>query len=49
MRSYSASTGSAEVMRQLQAEYYHLTSDHATEEEIIVNESTFTEAGRRFG
>ena len=36
-------------MRQLQAEYDHLNSEHATEEELIVNESTFTEAGRRFG
>lgn len=34
---------------QLQAEYDHLTSDEAIEEGIIVNEYTFTEAGRRFG
>ena len=44
----SSSTGSTEVMRQLQAEHDHLTS-YATEKEIMVNESTFTEAGRRFG
>ncbi len=34
---------------QLEAEYDHLTSDEAIEEGIIVNEYTFTEAGRRFG
>jgi hypothetical protein len=37
------------LYRQLEAEYDHLTSDEAIEEEIIVNEYTFTEAGRRFG
>ena len=37
------------LYRQLQAEYDHLTSDEAIEEGIIVNEYTFTEAGRRFG
>jgi hypothetical protein len=34
---------------QLQAEYDHLTSDEAIEEGIIVNEYTFTQAGRPFG
>ena len=34
---------------QLEAEYDHLASDEAIEEGIIVNEYTFTEAGRRFG
>ena len=38
-----------EALRQLEAEYDHLTSDEAIEEGIIVNEYTFTEAGRRFG
>ena len=37
------------LYRQLEAEYDHLTSDEAIEEGIIVNEYTFTEAGRRFG
>lgn len=37
------------LYRQLQAEYDHLTSDETIEEGIIVNEYTFTEAGRRFG
>jgi len=37
------------LYRQLQAEYDHLTSDEAIEEDLIVNEYTFTEAGRRFG
>ena len=37
------------LYRQLEAEYYHLASDEAIEEGIIVNEYTFTEAGRRFG
>ncbi len=35
--------------RQLEAEYDQLASDEAIEERIIVNEYTFTEAGRRFG
>lgn len=35
--------------RQLQAEYDHLTSDEAIEEGILINDYTFTEAGRRFG
>lgn len=37
------------LYRQLQVEYDHLTSDKVIEEEIIVNEYTFTEAGRRLG
>ena len=37
------------LYRQLEVEYDHLTSDEAIEEGIIVNEYTFTEAGRRFG
>ncbi len=37
------------LYRQLEAEYDHLTSDEAIEEGTIVNEYTFTEAGRRFG
>lgn len=37
------------LYRQLEAEYEHLTSDDAVEESIILNEYTFTEAGRRFG
>jgi hypothetical protein len=37
------------LYRKLEAEYDHLTSDEAIEEGIIVNEYTFTEAGRRFG
>ena len=30
-------------------EYDHLTSDEAVDEGIIINEYTFTDAGRRFG
>ncbi len=37
------------LYRQLQVEYDHLTSDKVIEEEIIVNEYTFTETGRRLG
>ncbi len=37
------------LYRQLQVEYDHLTSDEVIEEEIIVNEYAFTEAGRRLG
>ena len=37
------------LYRQLQAEYDHLTSNEAIEEGIMINEYTFTEAGRRFG
>lgn len=37
------------LYRQFQVEYDHLTSDEVIEEEIIVNEYTFTEAGRRLG
>lgn len=37
------------LYRHLEAEYDHLTSDEAIEEGIIVNEYTFTKAGRRFG
>jgi hypothetical protein len=37
------------LYRQVQAEYDHLTSDEAIEEGIIINEYTFTVAGRRFG
>ena len=37
------------LYRQLEAEYDHFTSDEAIEDAIIVNEYTFTEAGRRFG
>ena len=37
------------LYQQLEAEYDHLTSDESIEEGIIVNEYTFTEAGRRFG
>jgi hypothetical protein len=37
------------LYRQLEAGYDHLTSDEAIEEGIIVNEYTFTGAGRRFG
>lgn len=37
------------LYRQLEAEYDHFTSDEAIEEGIILNEYTFTEAGRRFG
>ena len=37
------------LYRQLQVEYDDLTSDEVIEEEIIVNEYTFTEAGRRLG
>jgi hypothetical protein len=34
---------------QLEAEFDHLTSDEAVDEGIIINEYTFTDAGRRFG
>jgi len=37
------------LYRQLEAEFAHLTSDEEIEEGIIVNEYTFTDAGRRFG
>lgn len=37
------------LYRQLEAEYGHLTSDEAVDEGIIINEYTFTDAGRRFG
>ncbi len=37
------------LYRQLEAGYDHLTSDDAVEDAIVVNEYTFTEAGRRFG
>jgi hypothetical protein len=37
------------LYRQLQVEYDDLNSDEVIEEEIIVNEYTFTEAGRRLG
>lgn len=37
------------LYRQLEAEYDHLTSDEAVEDGIVVNEYTFTDAGRRFG
>ncbi|OZA22596.1 MAG: antitoxin of toxin-antitoxin stability system [Hydrogenophilales bacterium 17-64-11] len=37
------------LYRQLEAEYDHLTSDEAVDEGIIMNEYTFTDAGRRFG
>ena len=37
------------LYRQLEAEHDHLTSDDAIKDEIIANEYTFTEAGRRFG
>ena len=37
------------LYRQLEVEYDHLTSDGAIEDGIIVNEYTFTEAGRRLG
>ncbi|MCA0422962.1 MAG: antitoxin of toxin-antitoxin stability system [Proteobacteria bacterium] len=37
------------LYRQLEAEYDHLTSDEAVEDGIIINEYTFTDAGRRFG
>jgi|TARA_R110002051_G_scaffold290345_2_gene353734 hypothetical protein len=37
------------LYRRLQVEYDDLTSDEVIEEEIIVNEYTFTEAGRRLG
>ena len=37
------------LYRQLESEFDHLTSDEAVEEGVIVNEYTFTEAGRRFG
>ena len=37
------------LYRQLQSEYEDLTLDEAIEQEIIVNEFTFIEGGRRFG
>jgi len=37
------------LYRQLEAEYDHLSSDEAVEEGIVINEYTFTDAGRRFG
>ena len=37
------------LYRQLEAEFDHLTSDEAVDEGIIINEYTFTDAGRRFG
>jgi hypothetical protein len=37
------------LYRQLEAEYDHLTSDEAVDEGIIINEYTFTDAGRRVG
>jgi hypothetical protein len=37
------------LYRRLQVEYDDLTSDEVIEEEIIVYEYTFTEAGRRLG
>ena len=37
------------LYRQLEAEYDHVTSDEAVDEGIIINEYTFTDAGRRFG
>jgi len=37
------------LYRQLEAEYDHLTSDEAVEEGIVINEYTFTDAGRWFG
>jgi hypothetical protein len=37
------------LYRQLEAEYDHLTSDEAVDEGIIMDEYTFTDAGRRFG
>ena len=37
------------LYRQLQTEYDHLTSNEAIEEGIVINEYTFTEAGRWFG
>lgn len=37
------------IYRQLDAECDHLTSDDAVEEGIVINEYTFTGAGRRFG
>lgn len=37
------------LYRQLEAEFDHLTSDEAVDDGIIINEYTFTDAGRRFG
>jgi hypothetical protein len=37
------------LYRQIESKYDHLTSDEAIEEGIIVNEYSFTEAGRRLG
>jgi hypothetical protein len=37
------------LYRRLECEYEYLSSDEAVDEKIIVNEYTFTEAGRRFG
>ena len=37
------------LYRQLAAEYEQLTSDEAVDEGIVINEYTFTDAGRRFG
>jgi hypothetical protein len=37
------------LYRQLEGEYDFLTSDEAVDEGIIINEYTFTDAGRRFG
>ena len=37
------------LYRQLEAETDHLTSDEAIEDWIVINEYTFTDAGRRFG
>jgi len=37
------------LYRRLECEYEYLSSDEAVDETIIVNEYTFTEAGRRFG
>ena len=37
------------LYRQLEREYYHLSSEEAVDETIAANEYTFTEAGCRFG
>lgn len=37
------------LYRQLEAEFDHLTSDEVVDEGIIINQYTFTDAGRRFG
>jgi hypothetical protein len=37
------------LYRQLEAEYDHLTSDEVVDDGIVINEYTFTDAGRRFG